>query len=117
MASTVEKKQSWSAKHLFAQIAPRKARLVIDLIRGRRCSEALEQLRFTHQRAARMIEMVLSSAMTNADEQEADMHRLCVTEARIDGGPYARRWRPKDRGRAHPIAKRTSHILLTVAER
>ena len=55
--------------------------------------------------------------MTNADEQEADMRRLYVKEARVDGGPYYRRWRPKDRGRAHPIAKRTSHIVVAVAER
>ncbi len=117
MASSAQQPRSWLAKHLFAGIAPRKARLVIDLIRGRRCGEALEQLRFTHQRAARLIEAVLSSAMTNADEQEADMQRLFVSEARVDGGPYARRWRPKDRGRAHPIAKRTSHIWVKVAEK
>ena len=54
--------------------------------------------------------------MVNADEQEADMRRLIVKEARVDGGPYYRRWRPKDRGRAHPIAKRTSHLIITVAE-
>ena len=106
----------WTAKHRFARIAPRKARLVIDMIRGRWCSEAVEQLRFNHRRSARMIEAVLKSAMVSADEQEADMHRLYVREARIDGGPYYRRWRPKDRGRAHPIAKRTSHIIVTVTE-
>jgi large subunit ribosomal protein L22 len=86
------------------------------MIRGRVCSDAVEQLRFNHRRAARLIEAVLKAAMTNADEQEADMRRLYVSEARIDGGPYLRRWRPKDRGRAHPIAKRTSHIVVTVAE-
>ncbi len=106
----------WTARHRFARIAPRKARLVIDMIRGRWCSEAVEQLRFNHRRSARMIEAVLKSAMVSADEQEADMHRLYVREARIDGGPYYRRWRPKDRGRAHPIAKRTSHIIVTVTE-
>lgn len=106
----------WTAKHRFARIAPRKCRLVIDTIRGRWCSEAVEQLRFNHRRSARMIEAVLKSAMVSADEQEADMHRLYVREARIDGGPYYRRWRPKDRGRAHPIAKRTSHIIVTVVE-
>ncbi len=108
--------ETWTAKHLFARIAPRKARLTIDLIRGQRCSDALEQLRFSHRRAARLVEAVLKSAMVSADEQEADMHRLCIVDARIDGGPYLRRWRPKDRGRAHPIAKRTSHIRVTVSE-
>ncbi len=102
--------------HRFAQIAPRKARLVIDTIRDQPCSEALEQLRFNHRRAARMIGDVLKAAMTSADEQEAEMPRLYVKQARIDGGPYQRRWRPKDRGRAHPIAKRTSHIIVTVTE-
>ena len=116
MASTVDPQKTWTSKHLFARIAPRKARLVIDMIRGRQCGEAMEQLRFTHQRAARFIEAVLGAAMTSADEQEADMRRLVVKEAKVDGGPYLRRWRPKDRGRAHPIAKRTSHILVTVEE-
>lgn len=112
----MEQPGTWTAKHRFARIAPRKARLVIDPIRGEPCSDALEQLRFNHRRAARMIEAVLKAAMGNADEQEADMRRLYVKDARIDGGPYFRRWRPKDRGRAHPIAKRTSHIIVTVGE-
>jgi len=106
----------WTAKHRFARIAPRKARLVIDLIRSRPCDEAMEQLRFNHRRAARFISEVLKAAMVNADEAEAEMPRLIVKHARVDGGPYQRRWRPKDRGRAHPIAKRTSHIIVTVAE-
>ncbi len=109
--------QSWHATHRFARIAPRKARAVIGLIRGQRCSDAMDQLRFNHRRAARFINDVLKSAMVSADEKEADMPRLFVKEARVDGGPYQRRWRPKDRGRAHPIAKRTSHIHVTVAER
>ena len=106
----------WIATHRFARIAPRKARLVIDLIRGLGCSAALEQLEFNRRRSARMIQDVLKSAMTNADESEADMRSLFVINARVDGGPYYRRWRPKDRGRAHPIAKRTSHIVIEVAE-
>ena len=108
--------RTWTAKHRFARIAPRKARLVIDTIRGQWCNDAVEQLRFNCRRSARMIEAVLKSAMVDADEQAADMHRLYVDEARVDGGPYYRRWRPKDRGRAHPIAKRTSHIIVTVAQ-
>jgi len=108
---------NWTAKHRFARISPRKARLVVDLIRGRRCDEAMTQLQFNPKRSARLVESVLRSAMVNADEKEADMRRLFVKEARIDGGPYYRRWRPKDRGRAHPIAKRTSHIVVVVAEK
>lgn len=102
--------------HRFARIAPRKARLVIDLIRGMPCEDAMEQLRFNGRRASGFIRDVLKSAMVNADENEANMARLFVKEARIDGGPYQRRWRPKDRGRVHPIAKRSSHIIVIVAE-
>lgn len=109
--------QQWRAIHRFARISPRKARLVIDTIRGRRCSEALELLQFNRRRTARMIEDVLKSAMANADEKEADMRKLYVAEARIDEGPKHKRWQPKDRGRAHPILKPTSHIVIHVAER
>jgi len=109
--------RSWSAKHRFARVAPRKARLVIDLIRGQGCNAALEQLRFSPQRSAQFVRHVLKAAMVSADEAEADMASLYVKEARVDGGPYMRRWRPKDRGRAHPIAKRTSHIVVMVAVR
>ena len=109
-------KQTWTATHRFARIAPRKVRLVMGTIRDRRCQEALDQLRFNHRRSARLIEAVLKAAMFSADEQEADMRRLYIQEARVDGGPYQRRWRPKDRGRAHPIAKRTSHIMVTLSE-
>jgi len=106
----------WTAKHRFARIAPRKARIVINTIRGKHCDEALEQLRFNPRRSAAFIYAVLKSAMVCADEDEANMSRLYVESARVDGGPYQRRWRPKDRGRVHPIAKRTSHIAVTVAE-
>ena len=113
---TLETGREFVAKHRFARISPRKVKLVIDLIRGRKCGEAMDQLRFNPRRCARMIEKVLKSAMVNADEQEAEMRSLFVKDARVNGGPYYRRWRPKDRGRAHPIAKRTSHIMVTVAE-
>ena len=106
----------YTAKHRFARISPRKARLVTDLIRGRHVNEALEILRFVNKRAAVMIDKVLRSAIADADEKEADVSRLYVAEAHVDEGPSSRRWRPKDRGRAHPIDKRTSHIVVTVDE-
>jgi large subunit ribosomal protein L22 len=108
--------RQWRATHRFARVSPQKARLVIDLIRGLSCRDALDVLRFNPRRGAVLIAKVLQSAMTNADEKEAEMSRLYVSEARIDGGPYFRRWRPKDRGRAHPIAKRTSHIIVGVSD-
>jgi large subunit ribosomal protein L22 len=108
---------AWTAKHRYARISERKARLVADLIRGRRCDDALAVLEFTHQRAARMVDRVLKSAMANANEEEASMNRLYVSEARVDAGPIIKRFRAKDRGRAHPIQKRTSHIVVAVDEK
>jgi len=108
--------RTWTAKHRFARVAPRKARLVIGLIRGRSCGEVLDELRFNNRRSVKMIRDVVKAAMASADEDEADVRSLYVHEARVDGGPYYRRWQPKDRGRAHPIAKRTSHIVVTLAE-
>ena len=113
----VVKERQWYASHRYARISPRKARLVMDMIRDMDCDAAMDLLRFNHRRSAALIVDVLKSAMVNADEQEADMSRLVVSEARVDGGPYFRRFRPKDRGRAHPIAKRTSHLIVKVAER
>ena len=106
----------WRAVHRFARISPYKARLVMALIRDLSCDAALDALRFNHRRASGFIADVLKSAMASANEQEADMGRLVVATARVDGGPYQRRWRPKDRGRAHPIAKRTSHLIVEVEE-
>ncbi len=117
MAEQTEKRTEWCATFRFARISPRKARLVMALIRGRSCPEALDILRFNHRRASGMIAGVLRSAINNAEQDEANVARLRVTEARVDGGPYYRRWQPKDRGRAHPIAKRTSHLVVRVAER
>jgi len=73
-------------------------------------------LKFTPNRAAVMVSKVLTSAVANANENEADMDRLFVDQAFVDEGPTIKRWRPKDRGRAHPIMKRTSHITVVVEE-
>jgi len=116
MSDAVSTARRWTAVHRFARIGPRKARLLMALIRDLPCDAALDVLRFNKRRASGMIANVLKSAMANADEQEAEMDRLFVATARVDGGPYQRRWRPKDRGRAHPIAKRTSHLVIEVAE-
>ena len=107
---------AWSAKHRYARISERKARLVADMIRGLPANEAVQILEFTHKRAAVMVNRVLQSAMANANEQEANMGSLVVSEARVDPGPIIKRFRPKDRGRAHAIQKRTSHIVVAVDE-
>lgn len=106
----------WHAKHRFAQIAPRKVKLFADMIRGENAQHALNLLKFTPNRAAGMIAKVLTSAVANANEAEADVDRLIVADARVDCGPTIKRFREKDRGRAHRILKRTSHIVVVVEE-
>ena len=105
---------AWHAVHRYARISPRKARLVADLIRGRDVQDALNVLKFTPNRAAGMLSKVLTSAIASANEAEADVDLLVVAEARVDEGPTIPRWHPKDRGRAHPIKKRTSHLMVAV---
>jgi len=102
----------FKASHRFAPISARKARLVIDLIRGRSANEALEVLQFTNNRPAAMIDKVLKSAIANAGA-DADPDDLRVETARVDQGPsWPMRWNAGARGRAMPIHKRTSHIVI-----
>ena len=103
--------------HRFARIAPRKARLVADMIRGLRVDEALSALEYSPKRSACYYKAVLKSAIANAEESNADVSRLVVIESRADEGPTIKRFQPKDRGRSHPIMKRTSHLHVTVDER
>jgi len=104
----------WQAKHRYARISARKVRLIVDMIRGEDVQDALNILKFSPHRAAGMISKVLSSAIASANEAEADTEELVVLEARVDEGPTIKRIRPKDRGRAHQIFKRTSHITVVV---
>ena len=112
MASTQIKK--FTASHKFARIAPRKARLVADMIRGKGIEDALATLEFSPRRGAWFIKTVLRSAIANAEEANLDVGRLFVSETRVDEGPTIKRFQPKDRGRSHPIMKRTSHIHVAV---
>lgn len=107
---------AWQAKYRFARISARKARLVVDMIRGLDVQDALNVLKFSPHRGAGMISKVLSSAVANADNAEANVERLIVEKAFIDEGPTIKRFHPKDRGRAHPINKRTSHITVVVEQ-
>ena len=107
---------AWTSTYKYARISARKVRLIVDMIRGRDVDEALNILRFTPNRAAPMISKVLTSAVANANEAEADVETLYVKEARVDEGPTIKRFHPKDRGRAHSIRKRTSHITLVVEQ-
>ena len=101
------------AKHKFARMSARKVRPFADLIRGETVDSALNILRYHPNRGARMIEKVLKSAMANARDRRApNAHNLTVIDARVDGGPSSRRWRPKARGSSMTIIKRTSHITV-----
>ena len=109
----------FQAKHRFARIAPRKARLILDLVRGRDVDDAISMLKFAKQRASGMVEKVIRSAVANANEQETAPIRntLYVAKAWVDPGPVIKRFQPKDRGKAYPINKRTSHLCVTIDER
>ena len=106
---------AYQATHRFARIAPRKARLVADLIRGRRIDDAITELEFSKKRAAWYFKAVLKSAIANAEEGEADLHRLVISESRVDEGPTMKRIRPRAQGRAYRILKRSAHIQVTVS--
>jgi len=109
----------FQAKHRFARISPRKARLLMDLVRGRDVDDAINLLRFSKQRVSGMIEKVIRSAVANASEQEVAQSRntLFVAQAWVDPGPVIKRFQPKDRGKAYSIKKRTSHLVVTIDER
>src|SRR6266480_2141095 len=102
----------------WVRISPRKARLVIDHIRGRTVPEARTVLAFTPRAAAREIEKVLRSAVANAEaNHNLDGDQLVVSAAFVDEGPVMKRWRARARGRAVRIHKPTCHITVLLAER
>src|SRR5699024_4668306 len=98
--------------------APRKARLVVDLIRGKDVDEAIAILRHTQRGASPIIEKVVNSAIANAEHNyEMDADNLVISEAYVDEGITLKRFRPRARGRAGRINKRTSHITIVVSEK
>jgi large subunit ribosomal protein L22 len=105
------------ARLRFTRIAPRKARLVADLIRGKKSEEALNILTFTPKAAARIIVKLLKSAVANATQKKIDVDRLYVKTIMVDQGPTMKRFMPRALGRATTIRKRTSHITIVLDER
>ena len=97
--------------------SPRKAGLLAQLIRGKNVDEALNLLTFTPKKAAVNFKKALNAAIADAEQAEADVTALFVSESRVDGGPVIKRFQPKDRGRAHPILKPLAHITVSVEER
>ena len=108
---------TYQASHRFARISPRKARLIADMVRGESIEQAIAALDFSKRRGAYFLRGVLKSAIANAEESDADVANLFVESTWVDEGPTIKRLQPKDRGRAHPIRKRTSHIHVRLAER
>lgn len=105
-----------SATHV--RIAPRKVRVVVDLIRGKDIGEALAILRNTPKAASPLVEKVLNSAVANAEHNyNFDADNLYVAKVFVDQGPSLKRYRARARGMASRILKKTSHITLMVAEK
>lgn len=104
------------ARHI--SISPRKARQVVDLIRGKDVEEALAILRFTPKGGSPIVEKVVRSAMANAENNfDMDVDSLYVAECYVDQGPTLKRIRPRARGMANRIRKRTSHITVILREK
>jgi large subunit ribosomal protein L22 len=99
------------------RISPRKARLVVDLVRGKHVQEALELLKFTRKRTAPVLAKMISSGIANArNTSTVDVDNLVVAEVMVDEGPTIKRFLPRAQGRATPIRKRTSHISVQLRE-
>jgi len=106
---------AYEAAHRFARISPRKARLLADMIRGKFADDALEILKYQPGRGARLLEKVIRSALANAEDRRApNLSGLMVVEVRVDGGPMFRRMKPRARGMAAVLQKRTSHIRVSL---
>lgn len=105
----------------FQRISPRKARMIVNLVRGRDASEAIQLLDFTPKAGAPFIKKLIASALANARQQRPniDVDKLFVSKATVDKGPnsHLRRWRPRAMGRATKITKGVSHIYIELDER
>lgn len=98
------------------RMTPRKVRLVVDMVRGRNAADALAILKFTHRSAAKVVEQLLFSAVSNAAQKDlGEPEALIVSRVFVDGGPVLKRFQPRAMGRASPIKKRTSHITIVVS--
>lgn len=102
----------------YIRISPLKVGYICNEIRGKQVDEALSILKFTPKRGAKVLEDVLTSAIANAENNfNLDRDNLYVSEAYANDGPHMKRFRPKARGMAYPIIKRSSHIGVVVKER
>jgi large subunit ribosomal protein L22 len=106
------------AKLRYLRIAPRKVRLVADMIRGKHVEEALNILQFTEKASSTPLAKLVKSAVANADQMEGvNVDKLFIKTLFVDGGPVMKRYMPRAQGRATPIRHRTSHVTLQLEQR
>jgi large subunit ribosomal protein L22 len=114
----VDETQIARASARYLRVSPRKARRIIDIVRGTKVTEALDVLRFDEHAASEDIYKVVASAVANAEHnQRLDPDSLWISEAFVDEGPTLKRFRPRAQGRAYRIRKRTSHVTVVVESR
>ena len=110
-----------SATARFQRISPRKARMIVNLVRGRDTSEALQLLDFTFKAGAPFVKKLIASAVANAKQKKpgVDTDSLFISQAAVDkaSNAHLRRWRPRAQGRATQITKGVSHILIELDQR
>lgn len=106
------------AKLSYVRLSPRKARLVVDMVRGKGVQDALNILKFSSQKAAGIVSKLVLSAVANAEQKGvSDVDRLVVKTITVDQGPVLRRFMPRAQGRATRIRKPTSHISVVLDEK
>lgn len=112
-----------SAKLKYARVSAQKVRLVANMVRGKDVAEAIELLSFTNKKSAPIIRKLVESAVANAEvksssgSEDLDVDDLFVQTITVDAGPSLRRFRPRARGRATKILKKTSHITVVLGTR
>ncbi len=100
----------------YARLTPRKARRVVDLVRGKNAGEALMALKFMPYRGAHFVAKVLRSAIANAEQKNADAEKMRIQSVFVDEGPVMKRMEPRSMGRANMIKKRMSHITILLSD-
>ncbi|MBV8866719.1 MAG: 50S ribosomal protein L22 [Acidobacteriaceae bacterium] len=114
-----QKENVSKAEGRYLHVSPQKARLVVDMIRGRQAGDAIHILSAVNKRIAPAVEKVLRSAIANAENksEDIDVDRLFVNEAYVNDGPRQKRIRPAPMGRAYRYQRRTAHIVVKLGER
>jgi large subunit ribosomal protein L22 len=100
----------------YLRTSPQKVRRLIHCIKGKPVQEGLDRLKFMPQKAAGLVEKTVRSAVASAEEKKIDVDSLVITNVCVDQGPSLKRFRPRARGRASRILKRTSHITVILTE-